>query len=74
VFYQPLRQRVYGILFNLHHSRFNRRTIELKVKGKRQKADELFKKAKKSENEDMKIEATEMMSSSRKPKRVKMRT
>ena len=61
VFYQPLRQRVYGILCNLHHSRFNRRTIELKVKGKRQKADELFKKAKKSENEDMKIEATEMM-------------
>ena len=61
VFYQPLRQRVYGILCNLHHARFDRRTIELKVKGKRQKADELYKKAKKSENEDMKREATEMM-------------
>ena len=46
VFYQPLRQRVYGILCNLHHARFDRRTLDLKVKGKRQKADELFKKAK----------------------------
>ena len=45
-FYQPLRQRVYSILCNLHHARFDRRTMELKIKGMRQKADELRKKAK----------------------------
>ena len=46
-FFQPLRQRVYAILCNLHHARFDRRTMELRIKGMRQKADELRKKAKK---------------------------
>ena len=71
-FYQPLRQRIYAILCNLHHARFDRRTMELKIKGMRQKADELRKKAKnlcdKTEEKDredkikaMKEEATQMM-------------
>ena len=68
-FYLPLRQRVYGILCNLHHARFDQRTFELKAKKMRQKADELRKNAKKlSENDAadgtvqaMKEEATKLM-------------
>ena len=33
-FFQPLRQRIYAVLFSLHHARFDRRQIEDKIKGK----------------------------------------
>ena len=33
-FFQPLRQRIYAILFNLYHARFDRRQLEEKAKGK----------------------------------------
>ena len=42
--YQPLRQRVYAILFNLHHARFNRKQIEESIKANKRKIDELNRK------------------------------
>ncbi len=50
-FYQPLRSRVYAILYNLYHARFDRRQLEDKVKGMRRKADELRRSAKKAETD-----------------------
>ncbi len=44
--FQPLRQSVYAIIFNLHHQRFNRKQAEDAVKTNRRKADELRKQAK----------------------------
>ena len=45
-FYQPIRQNIYAILFNLYHARFDRRQQEDKIKGMRRKADELRRTAK----------------------------
>ena len=42
--YQPLRQRVYAILYNVHHAHFNRRQLEETIKMNKRKADELNKK------------------------------
>ena len=42
--YQPLRQRVYAILYNLHHAQFNKRQIEESIKSNKRKVDELNKK------------------------------
>jgi len=65
-FYQPLRQRIYAILFNLYHARFDRRQLEEKAKGLRRKADELRRNAKKETEdsdkaEEMRVEATKLM-------------
>ena len=43
--YQPLRQRVYAVLYNLHHAQFNRRQIEESIKSNKRKAEELNNKA-----------------------------
>ena len=43
--YQPLRQRVYAILYNLHHAQFNRRQIEESIKSNKRKTEEFNKKA-----------------------------
>jgi len=65
-FYQPLRQRIYAILFNLYHARFDRRQLEEKAKGLRRKADELRRNAKKDTEdsdkaEEMRTEANKLM-------------
>jgi len=65
-FYQPLRQRIYAILFNLYHARFDRRQLEEKAKGLRRKADELRRNAKKETEEsdkaeEMRTEANKLM-------------
>lgn len=64
-FYQPLRAKIYAILFNLYHVRFDRRQLEEKLKGQRRKAEELRKNAKKETDEakaeEMKSEAKELM-------------
>ena len=44
--FQPLRQNVYAVIFNLHHHRYNRRQAEEAAKSNRRKADELRKQAK----------------------------
>lgn len=62
-FYQPLRQNVYAIIFNLYHARFERRQIEEKIKGLRRRADDLRKQAKQEgvNAEEMRSEATKLM-------------
>lgn len=62
-FYQPLRSRIYAILFNLYHARFDRRQLEEKVKGMRRKADELRRAAKKNEEkaEELRSQANTLM-------------
>ena len=42
--YQPLRQRVYAIIYNLHHATFNKRQIEESIKSNKRKIEELNKK------------------------------
>ena len=64
-FYQPLRQRIYALLFNLHHARYNRREMEDSIKAMRRKADDLRKKSKSESDSDkadtMREEANKLM-------------
>ena len=43
--YQPLRQRVYAILYNVHHAHFNRKQTEELINSNKRKIEELKKKA-----------------------------
>ena len=42
--YQPLRQRVYAVLYNVHHAHFNKKQIEELLKSNQRKSEELKKK------------------------------
>lgn len=44
--YRQLRQSVYGVIFNLHHLKFNRKQVDDAVKSNRRKAEDLKKQAK----------------------------
>ena len=44
--YQPLRQSIYAILFNVHHVNFNRKQVEEKIKAIKKKAADLKKQEK----------------------------
>ncbi len=44
--YQPLRQAVYAVMFNLNHQRFGRKQVEDAIKANRRKADEYRRDAK----------------------------
>ena len=44
--FKPLRQNVYALLFNLHHARYTRKTIEEAAKKTRKEGQEWKEKAK----------------------------
>ena len=44
--YQPLRQSIYAILFNVHHVNFNRKQGDEKIKALKKKAADLKKQEK----------------------------
>lgn len=50
--YQPLRQLVYAILFNLHHVNFNRKQAEEKIRVLKKKAADLKKQEKRPDLSD----------------------
>ena len=58
--YQPLRQRVYAILYNLHHAHFNRKQTEELIKNNTRKIEELNRKI---QQEDLGSEEKETLKS-----------
>jgi hypothetical protein len=50
--YQPLRQAVYAVMFNLNHQRFGKKQVEEGVKANRRKADDFRREAKKCKKEE----------------------
>ena len=54
--YQPLRQSLYAILFNLNHHHYQRKEVENGIKAQRRKADEFRRLAKKADDEAEKKE------------------